>query len=188
MGRKLQIFMIVAALLALGIPLSAQQPTTQDRTKTHRMQRDSARGTYDNNGMMNQSDTMDKSKHGRHPGDTTRVHKGTKRGTMKHDTTGTHQAPDNTGRNKRDRNEKNVTPMDQSNKSEDLEITRKIRAEIIDQEGMSVNARNIKIVTVDGRVTLRGPVNTEEEKKKIEEIAEKVAQAGNVENQLEVKQ
>jgi hyperosmotically inducible periplasmic protein len=52
---------------------------------------------------------------------------------------------------------------------------------------MSMNARNVKVITRDGRVTLRGPVNTAEEKRLIGEIAERSASAGNVDNQLEVK-
>jgi osmotically-inducible protein OsmY len=52
---------------------------------------------------------------------------------------------------------------------------------------MSVNAQNVKIITVDGRVTLRGPVNTAEEKRLIGEIADRIAHSENVDNQLEVK-
>ena len=52
---------------------------------------------------------------------------------------------------------------------------------------MSVNARNLKIITVDGRVTLRGPVKTAEEKRLIGAIADRIARAENVDNQLEVK-
>jgi osmotically-inducible protein OsmY len=51
---------------------------------------------------------------------------------------------------------------------------------------MSLNARNVKIITIDGRVTLRGPVNTAEEKRLIGEIADRIVQAVNVDNQLEV--
>ena len=52
---------------------------------------------------------------------------------------------------------------------------------------MSVNAKNVKIITKDGQVTLRGPVNTAEEKRLIGEIADRIARSGNVDNQLEVK-
>ena len=52
---------------------------------------------------------------------------------------------------------------------------------------MSVNAQNVKIITKDGQVTLRGPVKTAEEKRLIGEIAERIARAENVDNQLEVK-
>ena len=51
---------------------------------------------------------------------------------------------------------------------------------------MSTNAKNVKIITIDGQVTLRGPVNTAEEKRLIGEIANRIAQAGHVDNQLEV--
>jgi osmotically-inducible protein OsmY len=51
---------------------------------------------------------------------------------------------------------------------------------------MSVNAKNVKIITQEGKVTLRGPVKTEEEKQKIEKIASDVAGADKVDNQMEV--
>ena len=51
---------------------------------------------------------------------------------------------------------------------------------------MSVNAQNVKIITQSGKVTLRGPVKTEEEKAQIAKMAEEVAGPGNVDNQLEV--
>jgi osmotically-inducible protein OsmY len=50
-----------------------------------------------------------------------------------------------------------------------------------------VDARNVKIITIDGHVTLRGPVNSAEEKRQIGEIANQIAGAGNVDNQLEAK-
>jgi osmotically-inducible protein OsmY len=49
-----------------------------------------------------------------------------------------------------------------------------------------VNAKNVKITAIDGRVILCGPVNTAEEKRLIGEIANRIAHAGNVDNQLEV--
>ena len=52
---------------------------------------------------------------------------------------------------------------------------------------MSVDAKNAKIITKDGHVTLRGPVNSTEEKRLIGEIAERIAGARNVDNQLEAK-
>ena len=51
---------------------------------------------------------------------------------------------------------------------------------------MSSDAHNVKIITQDGKVTLRGPVATEDEKKKIDEIAADVAGAEKVDSQLEV--
>jgi hypothetical protein len=100
--------------------------------------------------------------------------------------TETTTAADNTGQNVRDRNNRTLTPLDQGNNQADLNTTAQIRKEIIADQGMSVNAQNVKIITVDGRVTLRGPVNTAEEKRLIGEIADRIAHAGNVDNQLDV--
>jgi osmotically-inducible protein OsmY len=64
--------------------------------------------------------------------------------------------------------------------------TAQIRKDIIAGQTMSVNAQNVKIITIDGQVTLRGPVNTAEEKRLIGEIADRSAHSGDVDNQLEV--
>jgi osmotically-inducible protein OsmY len=50
-----------------------------------------------------------------------------------------------------------------------------------------VRRPNVKIITLDGRMTLRGPVNTAEEECLIGEIADRIAHSENVDNQLEVK-
>ena len=97
------------------------------------------------------------------------------------------QEPDNTGRNVRDRNEQTLTPLNQGNSKADVAATAQIRKDIIAAKNMSVNASNVKIITIDGRVTLRGPVNTAEERRLIGEIADRIAGSGNVDNQLEIK-
>lgn len=94
---------------------------------------------------------------------------------------------DNTQRNVRDRNDQTLTPFDQGNNPADIRTTASIRREVNAAENLSVNAKNVKIITNDGRVTLRGPVNSAEEKRLIGEIANRNASAGNVDNQLEVK-
>jgi hyperosmotically inducible protein len=94
--------------------------------------------------------------------------------------------PDNTARNVRDRDGRTLTPLDQGHSRADVGITAQIRKEIMAEKSMSVNARNVKIITIDGRVTLRGPVNTSGEKRLIGEIADRIARAQNVDNQLEV--
>ena len=94
---------------------------------------------------------------------------------------------DNTERNIRDRDQRTLTPLDQGNSKADVAITAQIRKEIIAGKEMSVNARNVKIITKDGHVTLRGPVDTDEERRLIGDIADRAAQSANVENQLEVK-
>ena len=95
--------------------------------------------------------------------------------------------PDNTARNVRDRAGRTLTPLDQCNSQADVNTTAQIRKEIIAWKNMSMNARNVKIITIDGRVTLRGPVNSEEEKSLIGQIADRITHSGNVDNQLEVK-
>jgi len=92
---------------------------------------------------------------------------------------------DNTGVNVRDRNDATKTPIDQNENKRDVQLTADIRKHVVDKD-MSVNARNVKIITQDGRVTLRGPVKDEAEKNAIAVIAVEVAGAGNVDNQLEV--
>jgi osmotically-inducible protein OsmY len=87
----------------------------------------------------------------------------------------------------RDRDDQTLTSGDQGNSPADVDISKRIRREIIGTKDMSVSARNVKIITVNGRVTLRGPVKTEQEKQIIAEIAGRVAQPANVDNQLEVK-
>jgi hyperosmotically inducible periplasmic protein len=92
---------------------------------------------------------------------------------------------DNTAVNQRDRSDNAVTPLDQHQNQEDIDITADIRRQVVDSE-MSVNAQNVKIVTQDGNVTLRGPVETDDERRKIETIAREVAGDTKVDNQLEV--
>ena len=92
----------------------------------------------------------------------------------------------NTGRNVRDRDDATLTPEDQSEKKEDRELSQKIRSAVVDDDSLSMKAHNVKIITVDGRVTLRGPVENERERKLVAQKALEIAGAGKVNNQLEV--
>jgi hyperosmotically inducible periplasmic protein len=95
---------------------------------------------------------------------------------------------DNSRNNVRDRDDATLTPGDQGNSPADRDITQKIRkALVIDASGYSVTAKNIKIITVNGKVTLRGPVKTDAEKAGIVTLAKSVAGDVNVDDQLEVK-
>ena len=94
---------------------------------------------------------------------------------------------DNSRQNVRDRDDRTLTPLDQGKSKTDVDTTAQIRKEIIAAKNMSVKARNVKVITKDGQVTLRGPVDTAEEKRLIGEIANRIARSGNVDNQLEVK-
>src|SRR5262245_35301746 len=75
--------------------------------------------------------------------------------------------PDNTGRNERDQSSATLTPEDQSSKPADVELTRRIREAVVADQSLSTNAHNIKIITLNGRVTLRGPVASDQERAKI---------------------
>jgi osmotically-inducible protein OsmY len=94
-------------------------------------------------------------------------------------------ARDNTAVNERDRNSAAKTPIDQNENKKDVEITAEIRKRVVDTK-MSVDAQNVKIITQDGKVTLRGPVKTADEKKQVEMFAHEVAGAGNVDSQIEI--
>ncbi len=96
-------------------------------------------------------------------------------------------APDNSKKNKRDRDDNNLTPMDQGGSAADTKLTKDIRRAITQRKGMSTSGKNVKIITLDGVVTLRGPVASAEEKQLINDIAGKIAGATKVKDQLEVK-
>ena len=97
------------------------------------------------------------------------------------------QAPDNTAVNKADRNTDAPNADRAKNNLSDRELMRHIRHDVVQDKSLSTYAHNVKIVAVSGKVTLRGPVKTEDEKKAIEEHATKYAGSGNVTNELTVK-
>lgn len=79
-----------------------------------------------------------------------------------------------------------LTPLDQGSSRYDTETTAKIRREILASGKMSITAQNVKIITSNGRVTLRGPVNTPEEKRLIGELAARHVSPTQLDNFLEV--
>jgi hyperosmotically inducible protein len=93
---------------------------------------------------------------------------------------------DNTGRNVRDRNDSTLTPGDQGNSEQDIQITKRIRRSLTSDDELSTLAKNVKIITINGKTTLRGPVHSEQEKKAIETAAKK-AGVSDIDNQLEIK-
>jgi osmotically-inducible protein OsmY len=72
-------------------------------------------------------------------------------------------SPDNSGMNA----DHKKTADDQPNSSNDRQTTAKIRKAIVADKELSSYARNIKIITMNGKVTLKGPVKSEEEKQRI---------------------
>jgi osmotically-inducible protein OsmY len=92
---------------------------------------------------------------------------------------------DNTARNA-ETNTSIDTPAAQSENEADIKITAAIRKSVVDDTALSVNAHNVKIMTADGVVTLRGPVKSDREKQAIESKAKQVAGVKSVNNMLEV--
>ncbi|MEO5754644.1 MAG: BON domain-containing protein [Chthoniobacterales bacterium] len=103
------------------------------------------------------------------------------------DSAATPTPADNSGRNTRDRSGETKTSGDQSNSSADVDITAAIRRAVMGDDSLSMTAKNVKIITADGVVTLRGPVQTAAEKATIAKLAESNAGGAKIMNQLEVK-
>jgi hyperosmotically inducible periplasmic protein len=95
--------------------------------------------------------------------------------------------PDNTATNERDRSGETKTSGDQSNSSADLKITQDIRRALMKDSELSTSAKNIKIITDNGQVTLRGPVKNAQEKAKIDQLAKSAAGGAKIDDQLDVK-
>ena len=93
------------------------------------------------------------------------------------------QQPDNTKMNKGE----HPTAGQAKNNASDRDIMQNIRKAIVSDKSLSTYAHNVKVISKDGKVTLKGPVRSEEEKSAIERKATEVAGAGNVTNDLTVK-
>ena len=94
---------------------------------------------------------------------------------------------DNTAKNERDKSGDTKTSGDQSNSPEDIKITAAIRRAVVADKSLSMTAKNVKIITANGVVTLRGPVNNASEKATIGKLAKSGAGKLKIDNQLEVK-
>jgi hyperosmotically inducible protein len=97
-----------------------------------------------------------------------------------------HANPNNTAINKRDRSQDAITPLDQSAKESDRKITQLIRRTLVEDNSLSTDAKNIKIITINGKVTLRGPVRSDREKMQIADKTRQVQGVAVIDNQLEV--
>ncbi len=92
-------------------------------------------------------------------------------------------APDNTKVNKQ-----TMPTADQGkNNTTDRDLMRNIRRAVVKDKTLSTYGHNVKIVAQGGKVTLKGPVHSEDEKKTIDGYAQKFAGDGNVDDQLTVK-
>jgi osmotically-inducible protein OsmY len=95
-------------------------------------------------------------------------------------------ALENTKINVRDKDNTTLTPEDQKETEGDIKITAAIRQAVVKNESLSVNAQNIKIITRNGVVTLRGPVKSKAENMKLQDIARQMPGVMQVNNQLEI--
>jgi osmotically-inducible protein OsmY len=94
-------------------------------------------------------------------------------------------APDNTKTNARDK-APTVTPLDQGNSQADIDTTQAIRKALMGDDALSTNAKNVKIITNRGVITLRGPVKTDAEKKSIGTKALAAAGGNRVDDQIDI--
>jgi hyperosmotically inducible protein len=96
-------------------------------------------------------------------------------------------ASDNTEMNQRDRNPNEPTADQQQNNRSDRDITQQVRKAIEGDKDFSSYAHNVKVITQNGQVTLKGPVRSEQEKQAVEAKAAAVAGDGKVTSELTVK-
>jgi osmotically-inducible protein OsmY len=101
--------------------------------------------------------------------------------------TGQQAAPDNTKVNDRDRSKDEPTADQQKNNRSDRDITQQVRQSIMKDKSLSTYAHNVKVITQDGQVTLKGPVRSDNEKRTIEAEATEVAGENKVTSELSVK-
>lgn len=94
--------------------------------------------------------------------------------------------PDNTRNNQQDRSDDRPTADQQSNNAADQNLTRQIRQAISSDKSLSTYAHNVKVISQDGQVTLRGPVRSKEEKRVVEAKAAEIAGDGKVTSELQV--
>ena len=94
---------------------------------------------------------------------------------------------DNTKVNKRDRSQSEPTADNAKNSTSDRELMRQIRRDVVSDKSLSTYAHNVKIVAEGGKVTLKGVVHTDDEKKAIEDLARKHAGDANVTDEITVK-
>lgn len=93
---------------------------------------------------------------------------------------------DSAGPKVQDRSGATLTPGDQSESEADRALTQRVRLAVVADDSLSTTAHNIKIITINGVMTLRGPVNSAQEKANIDAKAQQIAGATKVNNQLEI--
>ena len=96
-------------------------------------------------------------------------------------------SPDNTKMNAQDRDKASPTADQQKENRSDREITQQIRQSLVKDKSLSTYGHNVKVITQNGQVTLKGPVRSDDEKKAIEAKATEVAGENKVTSELNIK-
>ena len=96
-------------------------------------------------------------------------------------------SPDNTKMNAQDRDKPSATADQQKDNRSDREITQQIRQSLVNDKSLSTYGHNVKVITQNGQVTLKGPVRSDDEKKAIEAKATEVAGENKVTSELNIK-
>jgi len=164
----------IAVLAALGLLIGCKKESSNDQSS---MQTESSQTTGDD---TRRSDSTVATPTSRDDSSSTRVYSSDTNAAA-------NKQPDNTGKNERDRSGDSLTPGDQGESEADREITRQIRRAITANDQLSTTAKNVKIITTNGKVTLRGPVKSDQEKQAITAAAQSVTGVAGLDDQLEVK-
>ena len=93
---------------------------------------------------------------------------------------------DNTKTNQSDRDANGTTADQQKNNPSDVELARQIRKALVNDKSLSTNAHNVKVIVHGGVVTLKGPVNSADEKQSVESKASQLAGADRVTSELQI--
>ena len=96
-------------------------------------------------------------------------------------------APDNTKVNERDKDKSQPTADQQKDNRSDRDITQQIRQSVVNDKSLSAYAHNVKIISENGMVTLKGPVRSDDEKRAVEIKAAEIVGQAKVTSELEVK-
>jgi osmotically-inducible protein OsmY len=95
-------------------------------------------------------------------------------------------AGDNTKMNQGDQNPSAMTADQQKNDRSDLDLTREIRRSLVQDKSLSTYAHNVKVIAQNGKVTLKGPVRSDDEKAAVIAKASQVAGQANINDQITV--
>lgn len=95
-------------------------------------------------------------------------------------------SPDNSAANQRIIDANGLTAQNQSGLEKDIDVTTRIRQELVNDKTLSTYAKNVKIIVLKKGITIKGPVNTIAERDRIVNVANGVAPQMKIYNQMTV--